>query len=272
MNILGQQIGNLDDIIFENRNKNYGAYAIRVNYNTAVAKSLGALCTLLLLLFGSVFIFNYYNISEEIEKTIDIDALKPPIIETIIDFQITPPTSPKQPETAAAAPLGISSPTAFIDNAVETATSTTIDNSIHGLGNERSLGTSVTSSVSGTSTVVAVSTGSFLAIDNNPVVITAEMPEFNSDPNGILKYVSSNLFYPEGARITGVEGTVHVSFVVNEIGKVENIKVLKGIGYGCDEEVVRIINNMPKWKKVGKNEQGTPVKVRYNIPVRFKLK
>lgn len=271
MNILGHHTGNLNELVFENRNKNYGAYAIRENYNSAIVKSLGSLVGLLLLLFGSVYSYNHFNRVEIDDKLIDIDAITPPtIIETVID--VTPPTPPSQPETATAAPLGATTPTAIIDNVVETTSVTTIDNNPHGLGNENSQGTSGTSTISGTSTVVAVTVNTMAVIDNSPVVITAEMPEFNSDPNGILKYVSGNLYYPEGARVIGIEGTVHVSFVVNEIGLVESVKVLKGIGYGCDEEVVRIINKMPKWKKPGKNENGQPVKVRYNIPVKFKLK
>ncbi len=80
-----------------------------------------------------------------------------------------------------------------------------------------------------------------------------------------------NIVYPDFAREIGKEGTVHVSFVVNEVGNVEGVKVLKGIGYGCDEEVVRVIGKMPRWKKVGKNG-GHPVKVRFTIPVSFRIK
>ena len=97
------------------------------------------------------------------------------------------------------------------------------------------------------------------------------MPEYNLIPNGVLIYVSSNIVYPALAREIGREGVVHVSFVVNQFGVVEGVKILKGIGYGCDEEVLRVINKMPVWKKPGKNN-GKAVKVRYNIPVSFKLR
>ena len=96
------------------------------------------------------------------------------------------------------------------------------------------------------------------------------MPEFDGGVAGLMRYVGQNIIYPPVAREIGKEGTVYVSFVVNEMGNVENVKVMRGIGFGCDEEVVRVIGKMPRWKKVGKNA-GHPVKVRYNIPVKFKL-
>lgn len=270
MNILGHHTGTLNELVFANRNKNYGAYAIRESYNNSIAKSLGALCTLLLLVFGSAYTYNHFNQIEIEDALIDIDALTPPIIETITAVDLTPPTPPSQP-AAAAAPLGVSTPTAFTDDVVETHTFAATLNPNAGLGNDDSKGTSSTSTISSTSTLAAVSNNTFATVSNDAVVFTASMPEFNTEPNGVLKYVSGSISYPEMAKNIGIEGTVHVTFVVNEFGKVENIKVLKGIGYGCDEEVVRIVSKMPKWMKAGKNENGDPVKVRYNIPVRFKL-
>ncbi len=270
MNILGHQTGSLNDLVFENRNKHYGAYAIRKSYNNSIVKSLGSLVALLLLVFGSAYSYNHFNKIVLDEKHLAVDDLMPPTIETI-DVDLTPPTPPSQPETAAAAPLGISTPTAFTDNAIETATFATT-NLNAGLGNDKSEGISATSTVTSTNTLVTVATNTFATVPTEAVIFAAIMPEFSEEPNGVLKYVAGSISYPEMAKNIGIEGTVHVTFVVNELGKVDNIKVLKGIGYGCDEEVVRIITKMPKWMKVGKNENGQPVKVRYNIPVRFKLK
>ena len=102
-------------------------------------------------------------------------------------------------------------------------------------------------------------------------VVVEEMPEFEGGTAGLMRYVGQNIVYPSLAREVGKEGTVYVSFVVNETGNIEGAKIMRGIGFGCDEEVVRVINKMPRWKKVGK-QGGHPVKVRYNIPVSFKLR
>ena len=268
MNILNNNARKINDLVFENRNKEYGAYAIRASYDMALLKSIGALITLLFISFGVAFGYSKMNYVEIVES-IDLEAnnVNPPI-EIVKTIDITPPTQPE----AAAAPLGTSSPTIFTNDAVETHSVANLENPNAGLGNENSTGTSATSTISSTNTITSVPETPLNGGTPSEVVLTAEMPEFSAEPNGVLKYVSGNIVYPEMAKNIGAEGTVHVTFVVNEFGKVDNVKVLKGIGYGCDEEVVRIITRMPKWIKAGKDEKGRPVRVRYNIPVRFKLK
>ncbi|OJJ16581.1 energy transducer TonB [marine bacterium AO1-C] len=83
------------------------------------------------------------------------------------------------------------------------------------------------------------------------------------------KYISDNLNYPSQARRMGVEGRVFLQFVVEKDGSITDIKVLKGIGSGCDEEAVRVLKAAPKWK-AGK-QRGVAVRVRRSIPIMFKL-
>ena len=269
MNILGNNSSKLNAVIFENRNKSYGAYAIRESYNDALKKSLIGLSSVICLLFGSVYTYNKINAVAIDDKVIAFDdPTLNPIVERIIEMDITPPTQPNQP-VEAAAPLGTATPTNIVDDVVETNTMVLNDNPNTGLGDPNSTGTSATSTVSSTNTVAVIAISS--SVTETPIVMIAdEMPVFNADPNGILRYVSNNISYPEIAKSIGVEGTVYVSFVVSELGKVEGVKVMRGIGYGCDEEVMKVVSRMPIWLKAGKNA-GRAVKVRYNIPVRFKL-
>ncbi len=92
-------------------------------------------------------------------------------------------------------------------------------------------------------------------------------------PVGGLKafydYVSQNLKYPAMARRMGLEGRVFVQFVVEKDGSLTDIKVVKGIGGGCDEEAVRVLSNAPKWNP-GK-QRGRPVRVRMILPIMFQL-
>lgn len=83
------------------------------------------------------------------------------------------------------------------------------------------------------------------------------------------KYIGKSLKYPSQARRMGVEGKVYIQFVVEKDGSITDIKVLKGIGSGCDEEAVRVLKAAPKWKP-GK-QRGVPVRVRRSIPIVFKL-
>ena len=99
--------------------------------------------------------------------------------------------------------------------------------------------------------------------------IVEEMPQFPGGEQAMLDYVSKNIVYPQEAMEKGIAGRVFVSFVVEKDGSVNEVKVVRGIGGGCDEESVRVIKAMPKWKP-GKMK-GEPVRVSYMMPITFKL-
>jgi len=99
--------------------------------------------------------------------------------------------------------------------------------------------------------------------------IVEEMPAYPGGDQKLYEYLGKNIKYPQIARETGVQGRVFVNFVVEPDGSVSNVKVMRGIGGGCDEEAMRVIKTMPKWKP-GK-QRGKAVRVTYTIPVVFKL-
>lgn len=99
--------------------------------------------------------------------------------------------------------------------------------------------------------------------------IVETMPSFQGGIGEFYKFVGKNLKYPAQARRMGIEGRVFVHFVIDEDGSLSDIKVVRGIGAGCDEEVIRIVNKSPKWNP-GK-QRGRPVKVRMMLPITFKL-
>lgn len=100
--------------------------------------------------------------------------------------------------------------------------------------------------------------------------IVETMPSFEGGFGEFYKFVSENLKYPSQARRMQIEGKVFVHFIVDKDGSLSDIKVVRGIGGGCDEEVLRIINMSPKWNP-GK-QRGRPVKVRMMLPISFMLK
>jgi protein TonB len=83
------------------------------------------------------------------------------------------------------------------------------------------------------------------------------------------KFVSDKIKYPAQARRMGIEGRVFVEFVINKDGSLSDVRAIKGIGAGCDEEAVRIVQSSPAWSP-GK-QRGKPVKQRYTLPIIFKL-
>ena len=99
--------------------------------------------------------------------------------------------------------------------------------------------------------------------------IVEEMPQFPGGEQKLMEFVAKNIKYPQIARETGIQGRVFVGFVVEPDGSISNVKLLRGIGGGCDEEAMRVIKSLPKWKP-GK-QRGKAVRVSYQIPVFFKL-
>jgi protein TonB len=99
--------------------------------------------------------------------------------------------------------------------------------------------------------------------------IVEQMPSFPGGDAKMYEYLGKNIKYPQIARETGIQGRVFVNFVVEPDGSVSNVKVLRGIGGGCDEEAMRVVKGMPKWSP-GK-QRGKTVRVSYTLPVVFKL-
>ena len=97
-------------------------------------------------------------------------------------------------------------------------------------------------------------------------VIAEDMPEFNNGGQTLQEYLNMNIVYPPNHDI---QGTVYVSFIVTKDGRIEDVLLLRGIGKEYDDEALRIVRSMPKWKP-GKN-MGQAVNVRFNLPIKFKL-
>lgn len=97
-----------------------------------------------------------------------------------------------------------------------------------------------------------------------------QQPEFPGRINAMYKFIEANLRIPRRARKAGISGKDFVGFMVEETGEIKNVTVFRGLGFGCDEEAVRMVESMPKWKP-GKL-YGKPVRVRYMLPVSFVAK
>lgn len=94
-------------------------------------------------------------------------------------------------------------------------------------------------------------------------------PEFPGGSIALSKFLQRNIRYPEEAKKNKVQGKVYVKFVVQVDGSISDIKVLRGIGSGCDEEAIRVVEAMPKWKPGEKD--GKPVPTEFVLPFSFRL-
>lgn len=112
--------------------------------------------------------------------------------------------------------------------------------------------------------------GTEISTTGDEVYSTAEkMPEFPGGEEALMKYLGNIIEYPELAKKEKIEGKVFIGFVVQKDGRIVNVEVLEGIGGGCDEEAVRVVSGMPDWSPG--YEKGKPVKVKYTLPIAFKL-
>ena len=106
--------------------------------------------------------------------------------------------------------------------------------------------------------------------DPNVFEVVEKMPEFpNGGMPGLMKYLSDNIRYPEAAKVAGIQGRVTVVFVVDKDGSITNVKTLRGVDAELDKEAIRVISSMPKW--IPGMQKGKAVKVRYTVPVMFRL-
>lgn len=106
--------------------------------------------------------------------------------------------------------------------------------------------------------------------DETPSFGAEKMPEYKGGLKKLFKYLTDNIKYPDDARRAGIEGKVHVQFVVNKKGEIKDVKILRGVNKWLDEEAIRVVKGMPNWTP-GK-QHGKPVSVYYTLPINFKLK
>jgi len=101
-------------------------------------------------------------------------------------------------------------------------------------------------------------------------VVVEKMPEFPGGQQALFKYLSENVKYPVIAQENGIQGRVICQFVVNRDGSIVDVEVVRSGGDpSLDKEAVRVIKSMPKWK--AGQQRGKPVRVKYTVPVNFKL-
>ena len=96
---------------------------------------------------------------------------------------------------------------------------------------------------------------------------TRTQPEFPGGFSAMNDYLRQKVHYPSAAAQAGIKGMILVSFLIDTTGNLTNIRVLKGLGFGCDEEALRAVRSMPRW--IPGTESGKAVPIKYNLPIRF---
>ena len=106
-------------------------------------------------------------------------------------------------------------------------------------------------------------------VEEEVLKVVEVMPVFPGGAGKMKEYIAKNIVYPTYAIENGIQGRVFVTFVVERDGSISNVKVRRGIGFGCDEEAIRVIQSMPKW--IPGRQRGETVRCSYIIPILFKM-
>ncbi|WP_286130621.1 energy transducer TonB [Solirubrum puertoriconensis] len=263
-----------EDIVFEGRNKAYGAYVLRRLYNKHVTRAFLVATILFALFVCAPLIARLLTPKEEViekpKKETEIVLEAPPLENQPPPPPPPPPTAPPPPPPKLST-IKFTPPVVKRDEEVKkveeipdqeeledkvVATATVKGNTdnpldLSGLGDE---GNKVVEEV----------------VEQKVYTYVEQMPTPPGGMEGLMQYLGKNIKYPPLALRNQVEGKVFVNFVVGQNGEISNVTVTKGIGAGCDEEAVRVIKGMPAWTPGKQN--GRAVSVSYTVPVTFTIK
>jgi periplasmic protein TonB len=252
-----------EDIVFENRNKDYGAYLNRKSYSKSVV--IAALITFLVLIFVLAFpaIKEFFGSLGDKEEVVVKNT-------TVVSLDQPPPITPNQPPPPdIRIPPPVKTIIKFLPpkvtekEVVEEEEMPTIEEiKQNETGSEEVQGDVTTTFEEPAPAVVEE--------DVNKVFLVVEQPpEFDGGLEAMYKFISKNMKYPASARRMNIEGSVFVGFVVDADGKISEASIIKGISADCDKEALRVVQMMPKWRP-GK-QSGRPVRVKFVLPIKFKL-
>lgn len=262
-----------DDIIFEGRNKAYGAYVLRRIYGRHVYTAVLLATALIALLIAFPILVQRIWPS----KTVAADIIDLPL--PIIEFQpiqmptttVTPPPPAARPQAVTVRPPAETAPTVVPDELAKP----TIDKPHSAVDKEGPVATGpVATDGTGLGEVGSVGTGKDTSAkpaapaEIQPFIHVEEMPDFVGGQAALAKYLQRNLRYPSMALRSSISGRVFVAFTVTADGSIKDVEILKGLGYGTDEEAKRVISSMPAWKPGRQNNRAVPV--RYNLPITFR--
>ncbi|MEI6898243.1 MAG: energy transducer TonB [Bacteroidota bacterium] len=251
-----EYVESLEEMVFKGRNQTYGAYVLRKKYKKHVTV---AMIATLILLIGAVaypVIASYINKSRLIkeEKSVETEILNAP------KEDLPPPPPPPPPPEAMAEKVKFTVPK-VVEDTIETGLQTQDDLSSKG------------NTEAPPEEEIKIEETKTQVIEEAPkaeiFTVVEEQPGYPGGDEARIRFLQENIKYPEEAKELGTQGKVFVTFVVEMDGSITDVRVLRGIGSGCDEEAIRVVKSMPRW--VPGKQRGQPVRVQFNLPIKFTL-
>ncbi|MCK8492587.1 TonB family protein [Spirosoma sp. RP8] len=261
-----------DEIIFQTRNQAYGAFNLRQTYRSTLTRALGVGIGLFVIGLSAPVLYNRFwpkNLlaDQHVETEVTLTKLAEPPVEPPI--QLPPVEQAPAVNTVRNLPLVVM-PEAEVVEETLPPTTDELQNATSGTQTAEGTGDVEVITAPEASAPTIVEHALEVAPKTEEIFIGVEQqPEYPGGLEAMRSFLSKNLQYPRSAASAGVSGRVFVSFVVNSDGSLTDVQLLKGIGFGCDEEAIRVVQKMPHWKP-GK-QSGRPVRVKYNLPIAFTL-
>jgi protein TonB len=255
-----------DEIVFEKRNKEYGAYELRKRYNKRM--NIAFAISLAIFLFAVSLPTILDKLSELTKENIkvqevDLKLADPPPLDKDEPPPPPPPPDPPPPvqETIKFTPPVIVEEVKEEDipPPQEAANETTVDTKTQ----EGTTDLEVLPDEGGGEDEAGLG-------EQEIFTVVEKMPEFEGGEDKLREFLSKNIKYPSMARENGISGTVYITFVVEGDGKITDVKSLRGLGGGLTEEAIRVVRMMPNWTAGRQN--GKPVRVQFTLPVKFTLR
>ncbi len=249
----------MDEIVFEHRNKNYGAYILRKMYHRQLTKALFLASAIMIAGLAYPLALSYrliHRVPIITDETVTIETGNLSHVEPPIAPPPPPPIADVQKRLVFTQPVVVAGevpesewvPMDILNDKGNTGYEPAVDQP---------------ADLKPETDVLDVKT------EESPIIIAEEMPIFPGGDVERQKFLNENIRYPQQALETDIQGTVYVQFVVDTKGNITDVKVLRGIGGGCNEEAVRVIKMMPQWH-AGK-QNGRSVRVLFTMPVIFRL-
>lgn len=274
---LNYKTATMDDIVFEGRNKEYGAFELRKIYDKYATRALiiAVLSFVALILLAQVDFSFLKKKSKETEISVDASDVDLPKEEIVQPNQPPPPPPPPpQAPQIKFVEMIVKKDDEVLDEPPPSQDKLKEDAAISDKNEKGDPNAGVIvkdpEQPPGNGPAVKDPEPVKEEVNENEIfTIVEEKPKFPGGDVELMKYLQKNIRYPDFAKENDIKGTCVVEFVVEKDGSITDVKILKDIGGECGAEAVRVAKGMPKWEP-GK-QRTKPVRVKYKMPVRFQL-
>ena len=261
-----------DEIIFQTRNRAYGAFTLRQQYRPTLTRALGLGIGLFLAGLAAPTLYNWFAPANRLPNDqimIEADMIK--LAEPPAEVPVSLPPVEEAPavNTVRNLPLVVMPEADVVEESLPPTTDELQEATSGPVTAEGTGDIDVIAPPESSAPTVAEKALEIAPKPDEVFVAVEQDPQYPGGMDALRTFLSKSLNYPRPAANAGISGRVFVSFVVNTDGSLTDVHVLKGIGFGCDEEAIRVIRKMPNWRP-GK-QSGRAVRVKYNLPIVFTL-